>query len=321
MSDSTTEASYIWQKEMPMREIKIEDLTDKKLFHICTHGFEEANIIRDAEDFRTAHNFMAILGYKMGIWILAYCLMSNHVHFIIEAESSVLAKSYINEFLRIYSQYLKRKYGISKMLKNLNPTPILIDTVSYLKTCIAYVLRNPLSAKICSRIEDYEWCSCNCYFQKKLLIKPKLKGTKVSDLSIRATRKILNTRTDLSRCSYRIDESGKITDESFIKIGLVEKAFMNSGKSFLAYLGKCNDSQMEYELAIKPECHSSDTDVIIAAQELSGKWFGIHNLWEISTEQKCKMVKKLYFNNKTSIPQLSRVLGIKREIVRKVLST
>ena len=110
-------------------------------------------------------------------------------------------------------------------------------------------------------------------------------------------------------------------DISFIKVSLVEKAFINSGKSFLAYLGKCNDSQMEYELAIKPECHSSDTDMIVLTQELSAKWFGIRNIWELSTEQKCKMVKKLYFSNNTSIPQLSRVLGIERDIIRKILSS
>ena len=303
-----------------MREISISELTNKELYHICTHGFEDINIMRDAEDFKVAHNLMAIVGYKMGIFVLAYCLMSNHVHFIIEASSAQAAKSYIYEFLRVYSQHLKRKYGLSKILKDLNPTPIIIDSVSYLKACIAYVLRNPLSAKICTRIEDYEWSSCNCYFQNKFLARKHPRGTKLSDMSIRSVRKLLKTRLDLSGCPYEVDQDGKIIDESFINTRLVEQAYMHSGKSFLAYLGKCNDSRMEYELAIKSECNSSDTDMIVIAQELSEKWYGIHNLWELSTEQRCKMIKKIYFSNNTTIPQLSRILGIKREIIRRILS-
>ena len=86
-----------------MREIKIEDLTDKAIYHICTNGFEKTTIMRDEEDFKTAHNLMAILAYKMCIGILVYCLMSNHVHFIIETGSAESAKAYINEFLRIFS--------------------------------------------------------------------------------------------------------------------------------------------------------------------------------------------------------------------------
>ena len=321
MSNRDAEVFYIWQKRLPMREIKIEDLTDKAIYHICTNGFEQTTIMRDEEDFKTAHNLMAILAYKMCISILVYCLMSNHVHFIIETASAESAKAYINEFLRIYSQYLKRKYGTCKMLKDLNPRPILIDTVSYLKTCIAYVLRNPLSARICTRVEDYAWSSCNCYFRRKSSDRTVFRGAKISEMSIRSTRKVLATRIDLTECPYRIDEEGLIVDESFIKTDLVEKAFMNSGKSFLAHLGKCNDSQMEYQLAIKPECHSSDIDLITSARKLAEKWFGVNNIWELSTQQKCKMIKELYFKNRTTIPQISRVLGTTRDLVHKILST
>ena len=98
---------HLTKNRMLMRESKIEDLSKNGIYHICTHGFEDTNIMRDDEDFRTAHNLMAILGYKMGIWILAYCLMSNHVHFIIEATTAQSAKAFINEYLRIYSNAIK----------------------------------------------------------------------------------------------------------------------------------------------------------------------------------------------------------------------
>lgn len=37
--------------------------------------------------------------------------------------------------------------------------------------------------------------------------------------------------------------------------------------------------------------------------------------------KKCSILKPLFFNNRTSIPQLSRILGMSRQLIQRILST
>ena len=78
---------------------------------------------------------------------------------------------------------------------------------------------------------------------------------------------------------------------------------------------------MEYEFAIKPQLNANDTDILIAIEKLAAAKFGGKKLDEISTANKCSMVKNLLYNNKTTIPQLSRILGLPSDLIHKILST
>ena len=102
---------------------------------------------------------------------------------------------------------------------------------------------------------------------------------------------------------------------------MVEKLFHNSGKMFLSFLGRCNDAHMEYELAVKPQIKIDDFNLVDTAEKLVEAWFNGKTLSELTTSEKCRIVKNLFFNNKTTIPQLSRILGLPRELITQVLST
>ena len=95
---------------------------------------------------------------------------------------------------------------------------------------------------------------------------------------------------------------------------------MHSGKSFLYYLGCCNDAKMEYELACKPLLHVSDNELYETIISYVAKRFKNKDLSELTAADKCLMLKSIFFNNKTSIPQLSRILGLPRDLVHRILS-
>ena len=125
---------------------------------------------------------------------------------------------------------------------------------------------------------------------------------------------------NLNSCPYELDETGLIILESFVRSDIVEKVYRNSGKSFLYYIGCCNDAKMEYEFAFRPQIRVNDMDLLAVAEQLASSRFSGKSLADLSSSDKCKMIKYLYFNNKTSVPQLSRILGLPREIVAQVLS-
>ncbi len=299
-----------------MKEINLSDLYKGNFYHICTNGTECPPIMTKDEDFRIATNYLAITSWRIGAHVLAYCLMSNHLHVLVACKDRAAAVRLIRTFKQLYSTYLLHSYGTTKILKGKDDSISLIDDIRYLRKCIAYILRNPICARACSRLEDYKWSSYSCHFSDHSRI---YTGRKVSELKDRGKKSILRTRLDLSGCPYLIDEKGFITSESFIRHDLTEKAFMNSGKAFISHIGHCNDAQMEYEMSLKPLTNTTDREMIETVERLAGTKFG-KTLSAMNSSEKCAIIKNLYFNNRTSIPQLARVLGLQRALIRKILS-
>ena len=300
-----------------MRNIDLRDLFNGNCYHVCTNGQETPTIIMDEEDFKVAHNYLALAGWITGIEILVYVIMANHVHIMIICKDRSQAVRYIRAFKKLYSMYLSKKYNMSEALRGIEDSISLIDSISYFRNCVAYILRNALCARICRRIEDYPWSSYQCYFNTSVT-----EGSRrLSDLGVREARKILKTRTDLSKCRYLINADGMIEPRSFVRHDIVEKAFINSGKFFLASLGTCNDAKMEYEMTCKPLVRVNDKELAEVIEALAEKKFAGKRISWLTQSEKCSIIKNIFFNNKTTIPQLSRILGLPKELIRQILST
>lgn len=303
-------------KNIIMREIKLDELYDGNFYHVCTEGLETDVIIRDEEDFIVARNYLALSAWSIKVDILVFCLMSNHIHALLGAESRNLALKYIRHFKQIYSTYLHNKYGRDSALKGQFESIALISDLKYLRNCIAYILRNPVSARVCSKVDEYLWSSYGAYFR----VDSSNAYVPITNLKGRLRRKVLRTGMNLDNCPYYIDDKGNISAESFVRSDLVHLAFNKSGKLFLYYLGICNDAQMEYELVNRPLVQSSDQDLLTAVETVIAQRFK-KNVAQLTTGEKCSVLKYLFFNFKSTVPQLSRILGLSRELIRKVLST
>lgn len=286
-------------------------------YHICTNGHDTPILLKDEEDFITACNFIAIVAWKLKVDILAFIVMSNHLHTLIASQNRSEAKRFIRLLKQEISTYLKNKYGTRHCFEGVSDSISLVDSEKYLQNCIAYILRNAICAKICKKLEAYPWSSYSSYFNKHSSSKLRT----VASLGIRERRRLLKSRLDLRNAPFTIDDKGRISNQSFVRFDIVEKVFHNSGKMFLSFLGRCNDAQMEYEFAVKPQIRIDDYNLVATAEKLVGSWFNGKALSELTTSEKCRIVKNLFFNNKTTIPQLSRILGLPRELITQVLST
>ena len=300
-----------------MRNIELKDLFSGNCYHVCTNGQETPAIIMDKEDFKVAHNYLALAGWKTGVMMLVHTIMSNHVHILLICKDRNQAVRYIKFFKKLYSMHLAQKYNMSGALRGIEDSISLIDSISYFRNCVAYILRNALCARICRRVEDYPWSSYACYFNTE----SSMGAMRISDLGIRERRRILKTRMDLSKCPYMIDSEGMIQAKSFIRHDIVEKAFGYSGKFFLASLGTCNDAKMEYEMTCKPLVRVDDKELAEVIETLAEDKFAGRKISGLTQSEKCSIIKNIYFNNKTSIPQLSRILGLSKAIIRQILST
>lgn len=293
----------------------MKDLFDGNFYHISTEGLEQVTLLKDEEDYRVAWNYLALVSWRTGVDIVAFVLMSNHIHTLLACRDIIQARKAIALFKQLLSTYLRNKYGVSHVLHNSSDSISLIDSIKYLRNCIAYIFRNPISARICTKPEEYKWSSYHSCFRSAACGNAR----NMADMKYRERRQVMHSSRNLSECPLLVDDDGYVTLDSFVRNDIVSNAFLNSGKSFMYHLGSCNDAKTEYELVYQPMREVTDNDMYEEVSRYVAVRFRDKAISDLTTAEKCSILKALFFNHKTTVPQLSRIIGLPRELVRKML--
>lgn len=126
--------------------------------HITQRGNYRQNVFEDDSDKRKYVEFIREYSEKYGMKIYAYCLMSNHVHFIaapVKEDSLAMTFKYAN--MR-YSSYFNRKNMRSGHLwqGRFYSCPLQFE---HALEALKYVERNPVRARMVELPWEYEWSS------------------------------------------------------------------------------------------------------------------------------------------------------------------
>ena len=127
-------------------------------YHVTQRGNYRQTVFESDADYRQYLTWLKEYSEKYSLDIWAYCLMSNHVHFVcVPRDDNSLART-LNTLHMRYSQYYNRKKGITGHLwQGRYFSSILDDT--HLYAAIRYVENNPVRAGIVREPEDYTWSS------------------------------------------------------------------------------------------------------------------------------------------------------------------
>jgi REP-associated tyrosine transposase len=132
------------------------------LYHLITRGNNRQRIFHDSADYQ---KFLALLRtqkQRLPFFLYAYCLMSNHVHLLIERQADTVGRI-MHRVLTGYSQYYNRKHRkVGHVLQGRHQS-ILCQTDQYLSELVRYIHLNPVRAKMVSRPEQYEFSSHRAY--------------------------------------------------------------------------------------------------------------------------------------------------------------
>ena len=80
------------------------------VFHIMTQGINKSFIFEKAEDKKFYIKTMYKLKDEFKIKIIAYCIMDNHTHMLIETERIDELSKYMLKLNTIYGKYYNKKY-------------------------------------------------------------------------------------------------------------------------------------------------------------------------------------------------------------------
>jgi REP element-mobilizing transposase RayT len=128
------------------------------LYHVTARGNERRAIFRDDEDREEYLARIAHYRGKFRFQLLAYCLMSNHVH--LAMRPALVPLSRIMAGLHSsYADWFNRRHNRVGHLFQGRYKAYLVQEDRYLHALVRYIHRNPVHARIVSRCADYEWSS------------------------------------------------------------------------------------------------------------------------------------------------------------------
>lgn len=148
------------------------DYSMGKVYHTVIRGVDRQNIFLDDDD---RYKFLDVIKEKKekyNFQMYSYCLMDNHVHFIIYDKEEMISK--IMQSIEIsYVFYFNRKYErIGHLFQNRFFSKKIEDR-DYLKMVCRYIHQNPLKAGI-AKTEEYKWSSYKEYLDKEKIINDEL---------------------------------------------------------------------------------------------------------------------------------------------------
>lgn len=126
-------------------------------FHIITQGINKSYIFDEAQDIKYYIKIMYDLLNEHKINMIAYCIMNNHTHILIESNSLKDLSKYMQRLNIRYSMYYNKKYNRVGYVFRDRYKAEGIYSKKHLYNCINYIYNNPVKACICQKAEDYPY--------------------------------------------------------------------------------------------------------------------------------------------------------------------
>lgn len=175
-------------------------------YHVVSRGNNKQTIFEDDADRRKFLDLLDRAKQEFGMRIIAWCLMSNHVHLLLDDADDQLS-AFMHKALGGYASYLNAHHRRGGHLFQGRFFSDPIESDGRLLECVRYILNNPAYAGICSA-GSYRWSSYAEYVGKPSLtdtstVLDMLGGTEPFTLFIDAR----------DRCVYAFEGGRYLTDD------------------------------------------------------------------------------------------------------------
>ena len=128
------------------------------VYHVTSRGDRREDIFHDDDDRRIFLSCFEQVAARMNWCCHAYCLMSNHYHFVIETPEPNLALG-MRQLNGVFTQSFNRRHSRVGHVFQGRYNAILVEKDAYLKELARYVVLNPVRAKMVRRPEQWPWSS------------------------------------------------------------------------------------------------------------------------------------------------------------------
>lgn len=140
------------------------------IYHIIMRGVNRQSIFEDDEDkmrlIETLKKYKHISNYE----IYAYCLMENHVHFMLKESEVEDLSTAIKRISSSYVYWYNMKYDRSGHLFQERFQSESIEDRAYFLTVLRYIHQNPLKAGLVRDAFESKWTSIYEYISESKIV-------------------------------------------------------------------------------------------------------------------------------------------------------
>ena len=276
----------------------------KRIFLLTTEHLKKGLWFREDEDFRVAMNFVAIqAASNPDVVVLAFILMSNHVHFVLLGTEEDV-EAFINSFKQRYSIYYRRKYGVKEFLRH---NGVAIQPISVSdegpEKAIAYVQMNCVAANISSHPSQYPWGTGNTFFNTTPMT-----GNRLDNLSGRARMKLMHSESDQLPDDWAIGADGYILPSYYVDVKGVETLY-RTPKRMNYFL--VNSSKAKKRMQSDENLPSfRDQTILAALPDLCRSLFQKDSFAQLRPDEQSEFARQIRFRFSADATQIARVCGI-----------
>lgn len=281
-------------------------------YHLCTKPIEIDLLFRTPEELDEALNLIAFAVFATNCRLLAFAVMSNHLHFVIEGSLSS-CEAFFSHFHALLSKYLSR-CGRFDLAQKCTPAYVPINNLKQLKDEIAYVVRNPYVASSNVNMFSYRWCSGHLYFNG--LSELMEKGVNMSEQQLKNRRIFTHTRSGTVD-SRLLAINGTALPACFVDYHRAENFFDNA-RDFQYCMMKNVESQVAIAKRIGDTLFLDDNEMWELSYKLCRETYKVKSPFILKGEERITLAKTLKFEYGASNKQIARCTGMDRSYVDEI---
>ena len=128
------------------------------IYHVTSRGDRREPIFIDDQDRLNFIHLMALALERCDASVLAYCLMGNHYHLVLQTRRANLSVL-MRQVNGVYTKRFNHRHGKAGHVFQGRFKAILVDRKAYLLEVCRYVEINPLRAQMVSDLQHWPWSS------------------------------------------------------------------------------------------------------------------------------------------------------------------
>jgi len=131
--------------------------TDNEIYHVYNRGAHKAPIFFLRDNYQYCLKLIQKYSELNGVGILAYCLMPNHFHLLLEQQSGGSISKFVQTTFNAYTQAVNKQQNHNGTLFQGKAKGRYIDSEEYALRIVRYLHINPVEAKLVVKPEEWEF--------------------------------------------------------------------------------------------------------------------------------------------------------------------
>lgn len=280
-------------------------------WHLCTPGMLTELLFRTEEDYRFIMNQQAIQAERHDVRFLAFEVMSNHLHDVLEGVQQACL-----EFFAQLKRKLRRYFSGQGRYVNLDgfePTLIPIDNLQMLRTEICYSHRNGFLVHPAFTPFSYPWGSGTLYFSP---VPRDDLFPRYADLPDVEKRLVCGGRSVDLPVRFRTDR-GLILPQTYVdyRKGM---AMFRDAQHYFSMLSKNNEAYSETAKRLGDSIFLTDEEMFAALRNLCIKQFDEKKPTLLPNASKIELARQMRRDYNASEGQIQRMLRLDINLVREL---